>query len=113
MIQVIQLLAATRKRDAASIESVMIQQLLSTLPRLAILSDAELASAAARRLLDECADALRLQLDCPQQELTSMQRDKLRQLSELVEYQETEGGIDGARLRAAAASALAVIRGAG
>lgn len=76
----------------------MIERLRTTLPLLAVMSDAERVSATGRQVLGDCADALRLELDCPQQELTMTQRDALRRLSELVE----SDAVDGAALRAAA-----------
>ena len=76
----------------------MIEQLLATLPVLAVMSDVELASATGERVLGDCTDALRLELDCPQQELTPAQRNTLRELSEVAE----SGAVDGARLRTVA-----------
>lgn len=39
----------------------------------------------AERLRDDCADALRLSLDCMQNELTRSQRDALSMLNEMLE----------------------------
>jgi hypothetical protein len=52
---------------------------------LATLSPAELVSPSHERLRADCADALRLELDCPQQSLTPSQRAELSHLSELLD----------------------------
>jgi hypothetical protein len=63
----------------------MIERLASSLRELAMLTDAELSSAASARTRADCADALRLELDCPQQALTPLQRSALRRLSDALE----------------------------
>ena len=63
----------------------MIERLTSGLRNLAVLSLAELASAESARLRGDCADALRLELDCPQQSLTAAQRIALVRLSDALE----------------------------
>ena len=63
----------------------MIQRFLTTLRALAALPAPELGTAPGRRLAADCADAVRLALDCPQQELTARQRAALRALSDALE----------------------------
>jgi hypothetical protein len=63
----------------------MIERLTSSLRELAALTDAELSSPASVRTRADCADALRLELDCPQQALTPAQRDTMRRLSDALE----------------------------
>jgi hypothetical protein len=46
---------------------------------------------AGARLLGDCADAVRLELDCPQQALTASQRLALSGLSDLLEQPESPG----------------------
>jgi hypothetical protein len=66
----------------------VIDRLVSTLRALATLPVAALASAGSVRLRGDCADALRLELDCPQQALTPAQRAALSGLSDLLEGSE-------------------------
>jgi hypothetical protein len=63
----------------------MIERLTSTLRDLAALSAADLAADASARLRDDCADAVRLELDCPQRSLTPAQRAALSRLSDALE----------------------------
>ena len=63
----------------------MIARLVSSVRELAMLSLAELASADSARLRGDCADALRLELDCPQQSLSPAQRAALARLSDALE----------------------------
>ena len=63
----------------------MIDRLATSLRALAALPPAELHAPAARRAAADCADALRLELDCPQQELTPGQRSVLRRLGDLLD----------------------------
>ena len=63
----------------------MIERLTTNLRALAHLSPAELASEDGRRVAGDCADAIRLELDCPQQELTTDQRGLLVTLGDLLE----------------------------
>lgn len=63
----------------------MIERLSRCLDALSTASPAALETADGRRLAGDCADALRLELDCPQQSLTPTQRVALRRLSDLLE----------------------------
>ncbi len=63
----------------------MIERFVTTLRALAALPVAELQTPPARRLAADCADALRLELDCPQQDFTPGQRSVLRRLGDLLE----------------------------
>jgi hypothetical protein len=63
----------------------MIERLAVTLRAMAGRAPEALAGADAARLLADCADAVRLELDCPQQALTSEQRSSLKQLGDLLE----------------------------
>ena len=63
----------------------MIDRLTSTHRELAVLSADELAANATIRLRDDCADAARLELDCPQQALTRAQRTALSRLCDALE----------------------------
>lgn len=83
----------------------MIERLLATLPAVAALDGAELDAAAGRRLVADCADALRLQLDCPQQDLTPAQRASLHRLAELADAADAPGP----ELRRAAHAACAAL----
>ena len=63
----------------------MIERLTTSLRQLAALDDEELASPRCAGLRGDCADALRLELDCPQQSLTPAQRIALTRLSDALE----------------------------
>jgi putative acetyltransferase len=63
----------------------MIERLTANLDILARSSPAELSSEAGRRAMADCADAIRLELDCPQQELTAHQRELLVALGDLLD----------------------------
>lgn len=63
----------------------MIERLTFTLDLLARSSPAALSSEEGRRAAADCADAIRLELDCPQQELTADQRDVLSTLGDLLD----------------------------
>lgn len=63
----------------------MIERLVTSLRQLATLSDKELASPRYAKLRGDCADALRLELDCPQRSLTPAQRIALTRLSDALE----------------------------
>ena len=56
----------------------MIERLVTGLRTLAALPAAEPPDDAARQLVADCADAVRLELDCPQQELTPAQPGRAR-----------------------------------
>jgi ribosomal protein S18 acetylase RimI-like enzyme len=75
----------------------LIERLTTNLEILARSSVAELASERGRRVVADCADAIRLELDCPQQELDANQRELLVALGDRLE----EGG-DPADVRALA-----------
>ena len=63
----------------------MIERLVTTLRALAALPAAELHAPDARRLAADGADAVRLELDCMQQDLTPAQRAVLRRLGDLLD----------------------------
>ena len=63
----------------------MIERLTTGLRRLASLPFRAPGDEAYARLLGDCADAVRLELDCPQQTLTVPQRLALSGLSDLLE----------------------------
>jgi len=63
----------------------MIERLTTTLRAIAARSPSELTSDDSRRLAADCADAVRLELDCPQQELTTDQRRALLTLGDALE----------------------------
>jgi hypothetical protein len=67
----------------------MIERLVTSLRELAAASPAEVASDATARVRGDCADALRLELDCPQQSLTPSQRSTLVRLSDVLDDQAT------------------------
>ena len=82
----------------------MIERLTTNLDALARLSAAELMTDRARRVAADCADAIRLELDCPQQELTADQRELLSSLGDLLEAPSHDEGV--VRLASAACRAL-------
>jgi hypothetical protein len=63
----------------------MIQRFVTSLRALAALPMPGLTDETGRRLRADCADAVRLELDCPQQEFTRAQRARLRVLSEVLD----------------------------
>ncbi|MGZ8413713.1 MAG: hypothetical protein ACXW05_13340 [Gemmatirosa sp.] len=63
----------------------MIERFVASLRTLAAPSAAELASDDGRRAIADCADALRLELDCSQQEFARDQRAALHRLAELLD----------------------------
>jgi len=63
----------------------MIERLTTNLGALSRMSLAELATDKGSRVAADCADAIRLELDCPQQDLTSDQRALLSALGDLLE----------------------------
>jgi hypothetical protein len=67
----------------------MIERLTMGLRRLASLSVRDLDDAAGARAIGDCADAVRLELDCPQQALTAPQRLALSRLSDQLEQSES------------------------
>lgn len=85
---------------------VMIERLLTSLRALSQLSVAELESAAREPLRRDCADALRLELDCRQLELGASEREVLEHLLDLLEAPEPRAP---ELERAIRAAALAVV----
>lgn len=73
----------------------MIQRFLTSLHALDTLAPGDLASARGRLLIADCADAVRLELDCPQQDFTPAQRAVLRRLGDVLEAPDAAG--DGVR----------------
>ena len=63
----------------------MIERLVTTLRALADLPPGAVETEEVDRLAADCADALRLELDCPQQELTAGQRRSLVALGDALE----------------------------
>ncbi|MFL5613959.1 MAG: hypothetical protein ACJ796_09900 [Gemmatimonadaceae bacterium] len=58
----------------------MIDRFVTTVRALASVSPSQLGERDGRELVADCADALRLELDCPQQDFTAGQRASLRAL---------------------------------
>ena len=81
----------------------MIERLLTTLRFLAYTAPPDLSPEDRGRAAADCADAIRLELDCPQQELTPLQRDTLTALGDLLDL--APDAVDGTALRDAARSA--------
>ena len=84
----------------------MIERLTTNLNALARLSPAELDSERGRRIAADCADAIRLELDCPQQELTAVQRERLSALGDQLETSSHNEAV--VRLASAACHVLGV-----
>jgi GNAT superfamily N-acetyltransferase len=63
----------------------VIERLTTNLSALARLTPAELTSERGGRVAADCADAIRLELDCPQQDLTADQRELLSALGDLLD----------------------------
>jgi hypothetical protein len=63
----------------------VIERLLTSLRALSSLPAESFESDSGKRLAADCADALRLELDCPQQDLTPDQRRILSDLSDVLE----------------------------
>lgn len=68
----------------------MIQRLTTTLRAIGTRPLTELSGADQKQLFGDCADAVRLELDCPQQALTALQRSALTRLSDLLESSGTD-----------------------
>ena len=66
----------------------MIERLRTSLFALHALTPRELSDSTHEKLRGDCADALRLELDCPQQTLTDAQRQPLARLRELLDEPE-------------------------
>ncbi|HYD53489.1 MAG TPA: hypothetical protein VEA99_12710 [Gemmatimonadaceae bacterium] len=77
----------------------MIERLIVSLRALAGRGRIDPHDPADRRLLDDCADALRLELDCPQQTLTDEQRDAAGALSDRLESPVRDGSAIAAAVR--------------
>ena len=86
----------------------MIERLVTTLRALAALPATELRTQAGERLVADCADALRLALDCPQQDLTPAQRRVLRRLGDVLDEPLPSLGARDEVPRAARAACLAI-----
>ena len=84
----------------------MIERLTTNLGALARLSPAELATERGSRVAADCADAIRLELDCPQQDLTSTQRELLSSLGDLLDTPRRDESV--VRLASAVSRALGV-----
>ena len=82
----------------------MIERLVTTLRQLATMSASELDSGAGMHLRGDCADAVRLELDCPQLSLTPEQRTTLSRLSDALEQSRASGSEVVAAVRAACAA---------
>ena len=63
----------------------MIERLTTNLDALARMLPAELATEHGGRVAADCADAIRLELDCMQQDLASDQRELLSALGDLLD----------------------------
>jgi hypothetical protein len=83
----------------------VIDRLVTGLRELATLSAVQVDTETGKRLLGDCADAVRLELDCPQQSLTVTQRAVLARLSDALE----ESGTSGSEIVAAARAACAAL----
>ena len=64
----------------------MIERLVATLRELSRAGALDLGDPATRRLVADCADALRLELDCMQQALAPAEREALHALHEVIEH---------------------------
>jgi hypothetical protein len=84
----------------------MIERLTANLDALSRLSPAQLAAKRGSRVAADCADAIRLELDCPQQDLTSDQRELLSALGDLLDTSRRDEAV--VRLASAACWALGV-----
>ena len=84
----------------------MIERLTTNLDALARMSPAELATERGGRIAADCADAIRLELDCPQQDLTSDQRELLSALGDLLDASRRDEAV--VRLASTACRALGV-----
>jgi len=84
----------------------MIERLTTNLDALARLSPAELASERGERVAADCADAIRLELDCPQQDLTADQRELLSALGDALEASSRDQAV--VRMASGACRALGI-----
>ena len=83
----------------------MIERLRTSLFALHALTPRELVEHEHEHLRGDCADALRLELDCPQQTLTNAQREPLARLRELLD----EPGVSSPELAQAVRDAWSVV----
>jgi hypothetical protein len=79
----------------------VIDRLVRGIRELSALAPDELAAPTTARARADCADALRLELDCPQQSLSSRERDALRRLDAELEAPAPNGAALAAAIRAA------------
>jgi hypothetical protein len=84
----------------------MIERLTTNLDALARMSPGELATERGSGVAADCADAIRLELDCPQQDLTSDQRELLSALGDLLDTSRRDEAV--VRLASAACGALGI-----
>jgi hypothetical protein len=77
---------------------------VTSLQQLASLPLEELGSDVGIRLRGDCADAARLELDCPQQSLTPEQRARLSHLNDVLEQERVRPEQISAAVRAARAA---------
>jgi hypothetical protein len=85
----------------------MIERLITTLSSIATRSPTELAGPDSELLLADCADAVRLEVDCPQQDLTPEQRSALEHLGDVLgDFPVAPDRISAAATRACAALGL-------
>jgi GNAT superfamily N-acetyltransferase len=82
----------------------MIERLTTNLDALARLTPAELKTDRGGRIAADCADAIRLELDCPQQELTTDQREIVAALGDLLDASSEDEAV--VKVAAAACRAL-------
>jgi FixJ family two-component response regulator len=79
----------------------VIERLARSLRELSVLTPDELASASRTRERADCADAVRLELDCMQKSLTTRERDVLSRLSDDLEARDVDGETLAASVQAA------------
>ena len=79
----------------------MIERLARSLRELSVLTPDELSSASRTRERADCADAVRLELDCMQKSLTTREREILSRLSDALETRQVDGEALAASVRAA------------
>jgi putative acetyltransferase len=84
----------------------MIERLTANLDALARLSPGELATEHGARVAADCADAIRLELGCPQQDLTADQRRRLAALGDVLEASSRDESV--VQMALAACTALGV-----
>lgn len=95
--------ALHQRRRVAEHDADMIDRFITSVRALATMSPLQLGDRDGRELVAECADALRLELDCPQQDFTARQRQTLRALDDAL----ASGSVT--EVRSAAAATCAVL----